>query len=51
MKTIEDYKSEYASARNRRHRKSIFNKAILNLQYYEQQQFIKWQIIEMNKSN
>ncbi len=43
MKTLANYKKQYKTAKTTKTKISVFNKAMLNLTYEEQQKFIMWQ--------
>lgn len=49
MKTLSYYKARYKRAKNQKTKQRIFNIAMLNLSYCDAQEFIKWQVTEMNK--
>ena len=47
MKTLATYKREYQKAKTQKGRSSAMNRAMLNLNYADQQAFMSWQIVEM----
>jgi hypothetical protein len=51
MKTLNTYKNQYLKAKTQKGKKIAMNKAMLNLSYSDQQEFIKWQTNQMNQSN
>lgn len=44
MKTLSQYKAAYKRAKRSETRNKAFNSAMLNLDYYEQKEFLKWQL-------
>ena len=43
MKTLSSYKKAYSAAKTRSTLNKVFNSAMINLDYYDQQEFVKWQ--------
>jgi hypothetical protein len=50
MKTLATYKAEYRKAKTQKGKQSIFNKAMLNLSFDDQQLFVKFQVDNMNNN-